>query len=648
MAISRESTVRLCRQPETLHWETAIEEAALDALLPATERETSSLSLSPYMASNQAILPSWGAEKTQSETPGLLLSLGNAADSGENPIQTTISYTYDSLYRLTDAVYSNGFEFHYTYDPVGNRLTQTTCAPGVPCSTTMYGYDAANRLTSVNGQAYTWDNNGNLLKDGTSQYAYDSQNRLTSLTQGGHSYVFSYNGNGDRLAQGADGAMTRYTLDLETGLTQVLTDGTYAYLYGADRLAQVSASETDYFLGDALGSVRQLVDANAAVRLAKNYDPHGSGLESAGTATSRLGFVGETQENGLVYLHSRYYAPEAGVYVTKDSWPGNAYAPVSYNSWLYVLGNPVNFTDPSGHDPWWCEGHGDEQQQQQCYLSFIEQYSQQSGPTGTPLPPTGTPSPTSTPSPTTSPTSTSTQTETPTPSYTCTNTPTITATPAPQLSKEQYIALQVFAETSDGSFPPEAIRRIAWVAWNLVAKYQGDPFVTLDKWGGLKGQPPTWDQTMYCFADACDKLGGPQRWPSMDQGPDPYRKGLKFCYDPHWDSSTFLWEKVNTDLSPNEKRLALWKAFMAYTSQGNGYYKSFGDVWGDVMRISAGQDTDPTGGAIGEYSQDVPAGMDPEEYAREYEASYGGKRKAYVCEPGTVCYRKLIVTHSDW
>ena len=45
---------------------------------------------------------------------------------------TTITYTYDSLYRLTDAVYSNGLELHYTYDPVGNRLTQTTCAPDVP------------------------------------------------------------------------------------------------------------------------------------------------------------------------------------------------------------------------------------------------------------------------------------------------------------------------------------------------------------------------------------------------------------------------------------------------------------------------------------------------------------------------------------
>jgi len=67
-----------------------------------------------------------------------------------------ISYTYDSLYRLTGAEYSTGESFAYAYDPVGNRLSLTTHA-GV----LNYAYDAANRLTSVNGQAYTWDDNGN-------------------------------------------------------------------------------------------------------------------------------------------------------------------------------------------------------------------------------------------------------------------------------------------------------------------------------------------------------------------------------------------------------------------------------------------------------------------------------------------------------
>ncbi len=270
---------------------------------------------------------------------------------------TTITYTYDSLYRLTDAVYSNGFEFHYTYDPVGNRLTQTTCAPDVPCGTTTYGYDAANRLTAVNTQAYTWDNNGNLLSDGTSTYAYDSQNRLKTLTQGGHTYGFVYNGQGDRLTQSVDGVVTRYSLDLEAGLTQVLSDGSYAYLYGVDRLAQVSSSEADYFLGDAPGSVRQLVDVSGTVTLAKNYEPYGTVMQSAGNGTSVYGFTGEVADaTGLSYLRARYLSTN-GRLISRDNWPGVSIAPTTLNAWIFVGDNPTNRKDPTGRcyvgSDWW-------------------------------------------------------------------------------------------------------------------------------------------------------------------------------------------------------------------------------------------------------------------------------------------------------
>ncbi len=44
------------------------------------------------------------------------------------------------------------------------------------------------------------------------------------------------------------------------------------------------------------------------------------------------------------------YDPAAGRFTTKDSWQGDYSRPMSYNSWLYVYGNPVNFTDPTGHD----------------------------------------------------------------------------------------------------------------------------------------------------------------------------------------------------------------------------------------------------------------------------------------------------------
>jgi len=61
------------------------------------------------------------------------------------------------------------------------------------------------------------------------------------------------------VSQTVNNVTTNYTLDLASGLTQVLADGTDTYLYGAGRIAQYHAGEADYFLGDALGSVRLLV-----------------------------------------------------------------------------------------------------------------------------------------------------------------------------------------------------------------------------------------------------------------------------------------------------------------------------------------------------------------------------------------------------
>ncbi|NIW99204.1 MAG: hypothetical protein GWN13_13345, partial [Phycisphaerae bacterium] len=58
----------------------------------------------------------------------------------------TINYSYDDLYRLTAASYTSGESYAYSYDPVGNRLQQI-----INGDTTTYLYDAANRLTSVDG-----------------------------------------------------------------------------------------------------------------------------------------------------------------------------------------------------------------------------------------------------------------------------------------------------------------------------------------------------------------------------------------------------------------------------------------------------------------------------------------------------------------
>jgi RHS repeat-associated protein len=183
-----------------------------------------------------------------------------------------------------------------------------------------------------------------------STYAYDKANRLKTVTQGTNTYAFTYNGLGDRLKQTINGAATNYTLDLATGLTQVLADGTNTYLYGNSRIAQQSATSTDYFLGDALGSVRQLVSTTGALTLTKSYEPFGNTLSSMGSGNSIFQFTGEQRDaSNLTYLRARYLSTATGQFVTADTWPGNYQQPQSLNQWNYAGGNPITRVDPSGH-----------------------------------------------------------------------------------------------------------------------------------------------------------------------------------------------------------------------------------------------------------------------------------------------------------
>ncbi|HKY84473.1 MAG TPA: RHS repeat-associated core domain-containing protein [Anaerolineales bacterium] len=251
------------------------------------------------------------------------------------------------MYRLTAADYSTGEFFHDAYDAVGNRLTQDTLA-----GTNTYAYDIANRLGEVDGVPYTWDANGNLLNDGASIYTHNHANRLVNVVQGPDNYEFRYNGLGDRVVQNTPGSGITYTLDLNTGLTQVLADGTNAFLYGTSRIGEEQPGGWQYHVGDALGSVRQLADSFAQVQGARTYEPFGSQLSSVGAASSAFAFTGEQVDGtGLTYLRARYYASDVGRFLSADPLPRAPRMGRPDTPWVYGLQNPVTNVDPTGLRP---------------------------------------------------------------------------------------------------------------------------------------------------------------------------------------------------------------------------------------------------------------------------------------------------------
>jgi len=124
------------------------------------------------------------------------------------------------------------------------------------------------------------------------------------------------------LQQTVNGTATNYTLDLATGLTQVLADTAKVYVYGNGRIAQQGLT-TEYFLTDALGSVQQLTDAAGNVTLAQSYEPFGETLSSAGSGSTVWQFAGEARDaSGLTFLRSRYLNTATGRFFNRDPWAG--------------------------------------------------------------------------------------------------------------------------------------------------------------------------------------------------------------------------------------------------------------------------------------------------------------------------------------
>jgi RHS repeat-associated protein len=157
------------------------------------------------------------------------------------------------------------------------------------------------------------------------------------------------------LQQTVGSQTTTYVMDLNAGLTQVLSDGTNTYTYGLQRISQVGTADTEYFLGDALGSVRQLTDETGAVTLAKNYSPFGEVLSNLGSTSTPFGFTSEYTDSyiKLINLRSRLYSPAIGRFLTRDSWQGDYYKPALSSDWGYVGDNPVNRRDPTGQCWYW-------------------------------------------------------------------------------------------------------------------------------------------------------------------------------------------------------------------------------------------------------------------------------------------------------
>jgi RHS repeat-associated protein len=306
---------------------------------------------------------------------------GNRTRVGEGD-GTVREYGYDGGYRLiSEKVTLDGllqYEKGFTYDDVGNRLTQSTTGTGnsgtAASGAIAYGYDTRDRMRSETlGSAppteYRYDLNGNLVtKEGEASYTWDIENRLVKVTKtDGTTVEHVYDADGVRVRStttlsGGGGETVDYLVDTPGALSHVVaeSDGTtgdlktYYVRSDGELLAVMRPSNgglsTRFYDADGTGSVRRLTDESGAITDRYSYTAFGELLGHTGTDPQPYAFSGEPYDPnvGFQYHRARWMDPRTGQFLGMDPWDGDIFEPSSLHRYTYAASDPVNRRDPSG------------------------------------------------------------------------------------------------------------------------------------------------------------------------------------------------------------------------------------------------------------------------------------------------------------
>ena len=246
----------------------------------------------------------------------------------------------------------------YEHNAVGNRTKKTVTVGGIP-TTTNYSYNDGNELVTVNGQAYSYDLNGNLTNNGNNTFIYDEENRLIEVKDSANQTIatFTYDHKGKRNSMTTVSGTTyfHYSGDKVVYETDASNNITAEYTYDplGNPATMTKNGVTYYYHVNGHGDVVALTDGSGNIVAQYSYDAWGNIVSQSGTIASAnpLRYAGYRYDDatGLYYLKARYYNPEDGRFITRDTFHGFEEDPLSLNQYAYTKNNPVMYVDPDGH-----------------------------------------------------------------------------------------------------------------------------------------------------------------------------------------------------------------------------------------------------------------------------------------------------------
>jgi RHS repeat-associated protein len=253
-----------------------------------------------------------------------------AYDAGENLIgKGNVKYTYEG-YCVRQGASGDQTVFAADYDADGNM--KSIVRNGAKRT---FEYDAAGCLIKTEDVRYTYDYTGR---------------RLTKQIQGGPLTLYVAPEFEVVRFPGGGVQSTRYVTSAY-GLVAAVTKIDRSSTAAPETAEGIPAPGAFYFHCDYNGSVAMQTDLKGQVVASVRYDAYGKPTVT-GPDHLRHKFTGKEfdRETGLYYFESRYYDPETGRFTTADDRPGGPEdCRDVFNRYAYVINDPLNHTDPTGH-----------------------------------------------------------------------------------------------------------------------------------------------------------------------------------------------------------------------------------------------------------------------------------------------------------
>ena len=280
----------------------------------------------------------------------------------DDSVDGITTYTYDALGQLvTETV--NGITTKFEYDNYGNILAKGVVDENgeiaeATKATYIYGDDTwKDLLTAYNGQSITYDKQGNPISYLGHTLTWEKGRQLKVFDAN----TYSYNANGIRTSKTVDGIEHTYTLEGTKILREEWNGNTLVPLYDNEEsvCGILYNNEPYYFQKNLQGDIIGIVDKSSKVVANYSYDAWGVPAITQDSTECGIAQINPfryrgyyyDQEIGMYYLQSRYYNPIVGRFVNSDNVEYVSFSNdvLQHNLLSYCLNDPINEQDSCGN-----------------------------------------------------------------------------------------------------------------------------------------------------------------------------------------------------------------------------------------------------------------------------------------------------------